>query len=149
MMKHTAVFTLGRRQKLMPMPKFNLSICSFCSRRRGQQTPAVIEAPPPPVSKELKRRWSYSIRKVYETDPLVCPKCAGEMGIISFIDQLAIIKKILQHLGLWEENHARPAGVLLDLIKPAKTQFISSLIASWQSKIEQTQAQSGSERKEN
>ena len=77
----------------------------------------------------LKRRWSYFIRKVYETDPLVCPKCLGEMHIISFIDQRAVIKKILQHLGLWEECHARLAGVLLDLIKPAKTQFIS-LIAS-------------------
>jgi hypothetical protein len=23
--------------------------------------------------------WSYFIRKVYETDPLICPKCLGEM----------------------------------------------------------------------
>jgi len=38
----------------------------------------VTEVPPPLVSKELKGRWSYSIRKVYETDPLVCPKCSGE-----------------------------------------------------------------------
>ena len=52
------------------------------------------------------------------------------MRIISFIDQRDVIKKILEHLGLWEECHARPAGVLLDLIKPVKTQFISSLIAS-------------------
>ena len=29
---------------------------------------------PPLVSKELKRRWSYFIRKVYVTDPLLCPK---------------------------------------------------------------------------
>jgi len=34
----------------------------------------IIEVAPPPVSKELKKRWSYFIRKVYETDPLVCPK---------------------------------------------------------------------------
>jgi hypothetical protein len=27
----------------------------------------------------LKKRWSYFIRKVYETDPLICPKCLGEM----------------------------------------------------------------------
>ncbi len=43
----------------------------------------VTEISPPPVSKELKRRWSYFIRKVYETDPLVCPKCSGEMRILS------------------------------------------------------------------
>ncbi|MCZ6758963.1 MAG: hypothetical protein O7D29_01100 [Gemmatimonadetes bacterium] len=33
----------------------------------------VIEVPPPLVSKELKKHWSYFIRKVYETDPLVLP----------------------------------------------------------------------------
>ena len=36
-------------------------------------------------------RWSYFIRKAYETDPLVCPKCSGELHIISFIDQRAVI----------------------------------------------------------
>jgi len=50
-----------------------------------------IEAPPPLVSKELKRRWSYFIRKVYETDPFVYPKCRGEMRIISFIGQPEVI----------------------------------------------------------
>ncbi len=50
-----------------------------------------IEAPPPLLSKELKRRWSYFFRKVYETDPLVCPKCRGEMRTISFIGQPEVI----------------------------------------------------------
>ena len=44
--------------------------------------PKVIEVAPPPVSKESKKRWSYFIRKVYESDPLTCPKCQGEMRII-------------------------------------------------------------------
>ena len=30
------------------------------------------------------------------------------MRIISFIDQPDVIKKILQHLGLWEESHGPP-----------------------------------------
>jgi hypothetical protein len=30
--------------------------------------PEIIEIDAPPVSKELKKRWSYFIRKVYETD---------------------------------------------------------------------------------
>jgi hypothetical protein len=32
----------------------------------------------------------------------------GEMRIISFIDQPEVIKKILQHLGLWEQSQAPP-----------------------------------------
>jgi hypothetical protein len=31
------------------------------------------------------------------------------MTIISFIDQPAVVQKILKHLGLWEESHAPPA----------------------------------------
>ncbi len=61
-------------------------------KEKVKEKPAeVTEVPPPPVSKELKRRWSYFIVKVYETDPLVCPKCAGDMRIISFIDQAEVI----------------------------------------------------------
>ncbi len=70
----------------------------------------VIEVAPPSTSKELKKRWSYFIRKVYETDPLICPNCKGELRIISFIDQRDLIRKILEHLDLWEEAHAPPGG---------------------------------------
>ncbi len=67
-------------------------------KEKVEEEPAeVTEVPPPLVSKELKKRWSYFIKKVYETDPLVCPKCSGEMKIISFIDQRDVIRKILEH----------------------------------------------------
>ncbi len=39
------------------------------------------------------------------------------MRIISFIDQRAVIKKILEHLGLWEEAHAPPDS------EPPKTEI--------------------------
>ena len=75
-------------------------------KKEKPQEQEIIGLDPQPVSKELKKRWSYFIRKVYETDPLLCPKCQGEMRIISFINRADVIKKILQHLGLWEESHA-------------------------------------------
>jgi hypothetical protein len=79
-------------------------------RIHAQRSVSEIDAPP--VSKELKKRWSYFIRKVYETDPLICPECQGEMWfdklttlrklegrIISFIDQPGVIKKFFNTLG--------------------------------------------------
>jgi len=36
--------------------------------------PEFVEVPLPLVSRELKKRWSYFIRMVYETDPLLSPK---------------------------------------------------------------------------
>ncbi len=51
----------------------------------GSWKPECIEVAP------HQFRWSYFIRKVYETDPLTCPKFSGKMRIISFIDQAEII----------------------------------------------------------
>ena len=62
-------------------------------KEKPEDKTEISEIDAPPVSKELKKRWSYLIRKVYETDPLTCPKCQGEMRIISFIDQPDVIKK--------------------------------------------------------
>jgi len=41
------------------------------------------------------------IHKVYEVDPLKCPKCKGPMRVIAVIDDKAVTRKILCHLGLW------------------------------------------------
>ncbi len=53
-------------------------------------------------SKESRQNWARLIQKIYEVDPLICPKCWGQMHIISFIEELDIIEKILRHLGLWD-----------------------------------------------
>ena len=43
--------------------------------------------------------WARLIRKVYEADPLECPKCKGPMRVIALIENPAIIQRILEHLG--------------------------------------------------
>jgi hypothetical protein len=62
-----------------------------------------------------RRRWAALIKRVYEVDPLVCPKCGGEMRVSAFIEgrQRDVIRKILEHCGLWEEPRApaRPPPV--------------------------------------
>ena len=112
-----------------------------------------------PLSKELKKRWSYFIRKVYspspntsqlaarmkarrtlrslgeggwngfgefrkdtselcseelhETDSLACPKCQGEMRIISFIDSLMSLKKFFN---TWDYGKS-PRPLLKDMLQ--------------------------------
>lgn len=48
----------------------------------------------------VRRAWAAMIRRVYEVDPLVCPRCSGEMEIVSFIEDEDVIFAILKHLGL-------------------------------------------------
>ena len=50
---------------------------------------------PDGTSKEFRKSWARLIQKIYEVDPLTCPKCSGAMRVISFIEDEEVIKKIL------------------------------------------------------
>jgi hypothetical protein len=72
----------------------------------GDGVPCILEAER--NSKEYRKNWAQLIQKIYEVDPLTCPEacpepvegCRGTMRIISFIEDEALIKTILKHLGL-------------------------------------------------
>jgi len=51
-----------------------------------------------PAYKEYRGNWARLIQKIYETDPLCCPRCSGKMKVISVIEDQDVIKKILKHL---------------------------------------------------
>ena len=42
--------------------------------------------------------WARLIAKVYEIDPLVCPRCGSEMKLIAVITDPAEVRTILRHL---------------------------------------------------
>jgi len=47
-----------------------------------------------------RRGWAEMIRKVYEVDPLLCPQCGGQMKVIAFITDYAVVDRIIHHLKL-------------------------------------------------
>jgi hypothetical protein len=59
-------------------------------------------------SQEWRQNWARLIQKIYEVNPLTCPKCQGEMRVVAFIEDDQVIKKILMHLGLWERSNHDP-----------------------------------------
>jgi hypothetical protein len=64
-----------------------------------------------PDARALRRRWAEMISRVYEVDPLVCPRCHGEMRIIASIVDAAVIDKILSHLVAKGDHRVRgPPG---------------------------------------
>ncbi|MFH1154828.1 MAG: IS91 family transposase, partial [Pseudomonadota bacterium] len=65
---------------------------------------------------ESRQNWARLIQKIYEVDPLVCPKCQGSMKIISFIEKLDVIEKILRHLDLWDSRNHDPPQKVSDCI---------------------------------
>ena len=49
------------------------------------------------------KKWRDLIKKVWECDPLTCV-CGAQMRIVSLIDDVEVIERILRHLGLWPEK---------------------------------------------
>ena len=66
--------------------------------------------PPPIVVTRCSQTWAMLIKRVYEVDPLACPKCGSTMKVLAFIEppQGAVIEKILRHCGLWHPSSPRP-----------------------------------------
>jgi hypothetical protein len=83
---------------------------AYSNRARGQRRKAESRLegngsgeaeepiPPPPERAALRRRWANLIRRVYEVDPLVCPRCGAEVRVIGFITETKVIKRMLDHI---------------------------------------------------
>ena len=81
-------------------------------RRRMEAQPAEVTTREIDVREAARVRstWARLIHKVYEVDPLECPRCKGPMRVIALIDDKAVIRKILTHLSLWVSQTAVGRG---------------------------------------
>ena len=50
-------------------------------RAEDDAVPHIIESDRSPAA--CRKSWARLIQKIYEVDPLICPKCRGNMRIIS------------------------------------------------------------------
>jgi hypothetical protein len=44
-----------------------------------------------------RRSWARLIRRIYEVDPLVCPRCGHELNIVAVITDPVLVDRILTH----------------------------------------------------
>ena len=112
----------GKDQKTFPAMEWLAAMCSHIpnrgeqmvryygyysnvarGKRKAKGTDDVVPGILDPVenNKALRKNWARLIQKIYEVDPLICPKCKGAMRIISFIEDPLVIRDILTHLELW------------------------------------------------
>jgi len=59
----------------------------------------------PPALAQARRRWAEMLRRIFEVDPLRCPRCGDAMRVVGFITQPHVIDRILTH----RRRHAPPA----------------------------------------
>ena len=88
----------------------------YSSRQRGKrrkangdavEEPLVMVDPKPEAIRKAKRRWAELLRRIFEVDPLVCPRCGDEMRIVALITEAKTIDRILDHLRRTQTSHRR------------------------------------------
>jgi len=77
----------------------------YANAHRGKVRKASLQAAPLRIVEEELRRvpskgWAAMIRKVYEVDPMVCPRCGGAMRVVAFLTEHAVVDRIIEHLKL-------------------------------------------------
>ena len=60
------------------------------------------------ASGKASSSWAACVKRIYEVDPLECPKCKGQMRIIAFVQEPNAIKAIMKSLGLPEYRAPPP-----------------------------------------
>ncbi len=79
------------------------------SRYRKQDTAASDETEATPSRPAVNKRWAELIYRIYEVDPLTCPRCDSSMKLLAFITEPAVIPKILDHLDTKARERRPPA----------------------------------------
>lgn len=68
-------------------------------KKLAQQNADIVNPIPEPRSAPSSS-WAACIKRVYEIDPLECPKCQAKMRIVAFINDPVVIASITRALGL-------------------------------------------------
>jgi hypothetical protein len=62
-------------------------------------SPAALDATPDwPALRAMRQRWAALLKRIFEVDPLACPRCGATMRMIAFILDDEVINPILRHL---------------------------------------------------
>ena len=74
----------------------------YSHRTRGERRKATGEVPAAAVevrvSTPRSRSWARLMRRIFEVDPLLCPQCQVEMKVVSVIQEVAVVDRLLRHL---------------------------------------------------
>jgi hypothetical protein len=92
----------------------------YSCRRRGERAeldPLQAEETESDYRREFRRSswgWAACIKRIYEVDPLECPRCKAQMRIIAFIQDEHSIKDIMKAQGIRDFQAPPPIPTFID-----------------------------------
>ncbi|MCG2789925.1 MAG: hypothetical protein L6405_08295 [Actinomycetia bacterium] len=77
----------NKNEQMLRYLGFYSNVCRGRRKKQGTaESEYVIEGEE--YNKGCSKTWARLIKKIYEVDPLICPKCGGNMRIIAFIEDI-------------------------------------------------------------
>jgi len=71
------------------------------------EEPVAITDPVDWSLRAARYRWAELLRRIYEVDPLACPRCAAPLRIVAVLTDPAVITRILAHMARRGERAQR------------------------------------------
>lgn len=125
---------IARLVALIPPPRMNMIRYSGCFAPNFKDRKSIIKnksaqkkcaeicnSDLPEKVKHERLRWAEMLKRVFEIDVTICPKCSGRMEQIAVIKDKAVAKKIIESLG--EVTTFRPLEVVADRGPPESWAF--------------------------
>jgi hypothetical protein len=78
----------------------------------GDGVPCILK--PDKSPKEYRKNWARLIQKIYEVDPLTCPKCWGIMRILALCEAIDYVKMKWYHLPKVRVFVCVPPGIAME-----------------------------------
>jgi len=103
-------------------------------RRDTEGTDARVD--PEEFPRSFPYTWAMLLARIYESLPLVCPRCGSAMRVIAFITNASDVKRILEHIGEAsepppEEEFAFGAEAEFHQVPPREEEFDFDQRTEW------------------
>jgi hypothetical protein len=111
--KFTPMELMEKLAALVPRPRVHLTrfhgVLAPHFKHRKQIVPKKPEPPPQlelvqpdqePKPEPKRMSWARLLKRVFNIDISICPRCQGRMRILTAIEDPKVIRKILDHLGI-------------------------------------------------
>ena len=89
-----------------PAPQPEPAAPAACAGSIEPRPPATT----PPARARSRVPWAEVLSRVFKVDVLQCENCGGRMTVLAFLTERAVVKKILEHLGLPATGGASTRG---------------------------------------
>jgi ribosomal protein S27E len=84
--------------------------------RKAGRVPVALGMLEEELPRVPSKGWAEMIRKVYEVDPMICPRCGGRMRVVAFLTEYAVVDRIIRHLELTFVAEKPPPAYALEQV---------------------------------